>query len=567
MRFGNIIYTLLIGTLAIALSACSSEKPSYLEPHLATLPATDITRTEATLHGSVAVEGETDVPQLTFRYGTQEDMELSTPVDNVSNKSNGDKDGDISLRLMNLRAGITYYYTLQGSNGRTTTTSNTMSFATLPNDKPSLGEASILSQGPMSVIVGYEITNDGGEDITEAGCYFALGNDGEKQKITAEHFAAEKLTEDYLAANNLTRGNSRAIKLRIAPLQRNATYQIWPYAANRVGETIGTAITLTTSDAITLAEAGELTTLMGDNLYDYTTLSLAGEMNGDDLACLRRMMGRELDDSATPGELSDINMSDVKIVAGGGSYGASRHTQDGVIGQGLFAHCTQLWHVVLPSTATTLEKDAFQDCTSLKKIEIPASIATLLPSSGCTALEDIEVSKANTGYQSQDGVLLNADASQIIWFPMGKKGTYTLPSTITQIGDYAFKECSIETFRFPDGLKEIGQGAFMNSMVREVDLPDNLKSLHTGVFQGCQQLQVVKLGSKTDLICAYAFDNCPLTDLYITSTYHPTCEENAFATHASTSLFTSCTLHVPKGKKQIYKNHKTWGKFTNIVEE
>ena len=555
MRFGNIIYTLLIGTLTIALSACSSEKPSYLEPHLATLPATDITRTEATLHGSVAVEGETDVPQLTFRYGTQEDMELSTPVDNMNGVDNKGAEGtpnggngNISLRLMNLRAGTTYYYTLQGSNGRTTTTSNTMSFTTLPNDKPSLGMASILSQGPMSVIVGYEITNDGGEDITETGCYFALGSDGEKQKIVADDF------------------NFTAVKLRIGSLQRNATYQIWPYAANRVGETIGDAITLTTSDAITLAEAGELTTLMGENLYDYTTLSLAGEMNGDDLACLRRMMGRELDDSATPGELSDINMSDVKIVSGGGSYGASRYTQDGVIGQGLFAHCTQLWHVVLPSTATTLEKDAFLDCTSLRKIEIPASIATLLPSSGCTALEDIVVSKANTGYSSQDGVLLDANGTEIVWFPMGKKGTYTLPSTITKIGNYAFKECSIETFRFSDGLKEIGQGAFMNSKVREVDLPDNLRMLGTGTFQGCQQLQVVRLGSKAEKICEYAFDGCPLTDLYITSTYAPTLEPNAFATHASTSLFTSCTLHVPAGKKKWYQMNEPWKGFSKIVE-
>ncbi len=33
-----------------------------------------------------------------------------------------------------------------------------MSFTTLPNEKPTLGEAQILSHGPMSVVVGYEIT-------------------------------------------------------------------------------------------------------------------------------------------------------------------------------------------------------------------------------------------------------------------------------------------------------------------------------------------------------------------------------------------------------------------------
>lgn len=522
------------------LAACSSEKPSYLEPHLTTLAATNITRTEATLNGTAVVEGETDMPQLNFRYGTTQQMELtSAPVQA--------KGSSVALLLSQLKAGTTYYYMLQGSNGRTTTTSNTMSFSTQPNEKPTMGTATILSHGPMSVIIGYEIAEDGGEDITETGCYYALG-DGERQKVVAD-------------------GNVKSIKLRIGSLERNASYQIWPYAKNRVGETIGTAISFTTSDAIMLAEAGELTTLMGDNLYEYTTLSLAGALNGDDLACLRKMMGRNPDESATPGKLADIDMSDVKIVAGGGSYGASRYTQDGVIGQGLFAHCTQLGHVILPSEATTLEKDAFQDCTSLQKIEIPASVNTLLPSSGCTALEALQVSTANSNYQSQDGVLLNADATEIVWFPMGKKGTYTLPSTITQIGNFAFKECSIETFRFPAGLKEIGQGAFMDSKVREVDLPDNLRLLGTGTFQGCQQLQVVRVGSKTDKICEYAFDGCPLTDLYITSPYAPTLEPNAFATKSGTSLFTYCTLHVPAGKKKWYQMNEPWKKFSKIVEE
>ena len=36
-------------------TACSSEKPTHLEPHLTTLPASDITRGEAILHGSVSL--------------------------------------------------------------------------------------------------------------------------------------------------------------------------------------------------------------------------------------------------------------------------------------------------------------------------------------------------------------------------------------------------------------------------------------------------------------------------------------------------------------------------------
>ena len=50
---------------------------------------------------------------------------------------------------------------------------------------------------------------------------------------------------------------------------------------------------------------------------------------------------------------------------------------------------------------------------------------------------------------------------------MGKQGDYTLPSTLSGISDYAFKECSITRFIFPDSFSEIGQGALMNSKVEE----------------------------------------------------------------------------------------------------
>ena len=56
MKSKLIIY---LGIMLAILTACSSEKPTHLEPHLATLPASGITRNEATLHGSVSLEGET----------------------------------------------------------------------------------------------------------------------------------------------------------------------------------------------------------------------------------------------------------------------------------------------------------------------------------------------------------------------------------------------------------------------------------------------------------------------------------------------------------------------------
>ena len=139
----------ILSYIAIILLAtsCNSEKPTYIEPHLTTLTATNITRTEAVLNGTASIEGDADMPQLYFKYGTTSDMPQTT--DPVNAKST-----EVSFSLEHLTAGTTYYYMLQGNNGRTTIHSNTMTFTTLPNEKPSMGNTQILSHGPTSVIIG-----------------------------------------------------------------------------------------------------------------------------------------------------------------------------------------------------------------------------------------------------------------------------------------------------------------------------------------------------------------------------------------------------------------------------
>lgn len=553
--------------IIILMASCSSDKPSYLEPHLSTLAATDITRNEATLNGIAEIEGDADMPQLYFRYGTTENMDQTVPITTENEKIS--KQNNVSVRLKNLIASNIYYYMLQGSNGRTITSGNIMNFTTLPNEKPKVGNTTLLSHGPTSAFVSYNIIEDGGENITETGCYYELASQSATETLSEKENMQKEIPGKNATKEILTNysGGLGLQKLLIGKLTLNTTYKIWPYAKSRMGETIGDGITYTTtSDAIMLKEAGELQFLLGNNLYDYTSLTLAGPMNGDDLNCLRKMMGRNLDESDTPGKLASIDMTDVKIVAGGGPYGANRYVQDHVIGQGLFANCDYLTNVILPTDVSTIEKDAFMNCKSLAKIEIPASVSDLLPSSGCTALKDIEVSEANSNYSSDNGVLLNAQQTNILWFPMGKQGEYSLPSTITSIGNYAFKECSIETFILPDNMNEIGQGAFMDSKVKEVKLPANLKRIPTSTFQGCKQLKVVRIGSKTEAISDYAFDLCPLTDIYVEATLPPVCSSHAFTTRG-TSFLNTCIVHVPTGKAAFYKGDVIWKQFKNIKSD
>ena len=533
------------------LLSCSSDKPDNIEPRLQTLPATDIGRTEATLHGKCYVPDGTEMPRLWFSYGTDESMPQKS-------KQLSLVDGNVQLTLMGLTAGTTYYYMLQGGNGTAVLSGEPLNFATKPNDKPTVGSVEILSSSPMSVIIGYRIVSDGGDPVTESGCYISRQDGGD--------IGGDNGKEIRIVQTDSNAGADGRLRLRIDGLQQNVAYVIKPFAANKNGENTGEAVAFTTSSATVVGEAGQLAVLVGDGKYSYTSISLAGPLNGDDLRTLRDMAGRDDDDNATQGRLADIDMSGARIVSGGGVYAASRYSADGVVGTGLFASCQNLRRVVLPQDAVSLEKDAFKDCTSLRSISVPASVSAIVPSAGCTSLEEISVSVANTHYGSSDGVLMSGDGKSVLWFPMGKTGDYTLPATVTAVGEYAFRDCSIGKFVFADGLKKIGQCAFYNSKVREVVLPSTLQQVPTGTFQKCSRLTTVRMGESTELIGDYVFDGCPLTDIYISATIPPVCSAKTFATSVGNFMKT-CRLHVPKGRKAYYRASDKWGQFENITDD
>ena len=544
----NRLYITFVAVVAL-LCSCSSDKPDSLEPHLQTLSATDITRTEATILGRCQTDNGADMPQLWFRYGADENMSERSEALEAA-------DGSVNMRLRNLTAGTTYYYMLQGGNGTAVLSGETLNFTTLPNLQPTIGDVKVLSSSPMSVIVGYRITDDGGDEIAESGCRIsrqdgAAMSDGEKETT-------------IMQAGSV--GADGFYRLRIGNLQPSTAYTVRPFAKNRNGEAVGEPLSFTTPTAVVLDEAGMLSVVIGDDIYKYTTISIAGPLNGDDLRTLRHMAGRGINGSATNGRLADIDISGARIVAGGGVYDAARYSEDDVVGVGLFAACNNLKNIKLPMDVVRIEKDAFLNCSSLRSIVIPATVSSIVPSAGCTSLEEISVSGANTAYTSSDGVLLSGDAKSILWFPMGKRGDYALPATVTAVGPYAFRECSIGKFVFPAGLTKIGECAFYNSKVREVALPSTLKMLPTGVFQKCADLKIVRLGNDVELLSDYVFDGCPLTDLYITAPLPPVCGSNTFATTGANFVKT-CRLHVPKGRKKYYRANAKWNVFDNIVEE
>lgn len=536
------IYSLVVAVLC----SCSSDKPDNFEPRLLTLSASDISRTEATLHGKCFTDKGVVKPKLWFRFGNDASM-------NVKQDATAEHDDSVSLHLSGLTAGTTYYYMLQGSNGTASLSGEMLNFTTAPNHRPTVGKAEILSSGPMSVIVGYGIVDNGGDPVTLNGCrIYCTESNGDNEVRT---FVQSEGTDK----NGLYR-------LRIDGLSPNTSYCLTPYATNKNGEAEGEELRFTTSSAVVLGEPGFLSTLIGEDKYKYSSITLAGPLNGDDLRTLRMMAGRDINGNATEGILADIDIAGASIVAGGGEYGESRVTEEGVIGTGLFRSCQNLKHISLPMTAVKIEKDAFADCSSLRSLSVPASVVEITPSAGCTSLESIDVSPANVSYSCSDGVLMSIDGRKILWFPMGKKGEFVLPATVESLGNYAFRDCSIEKIVLPEGLTQLGQCIFYDSEVKEVVLPNDMEQLPTGTFQNCNHLKIVRIGAKMKLLSEYAFDGCQLSDLYVSANMPPVCYKTTFST-SGIDFTKTCRLHVPNGRKAYYRADLQWKVFQNIIDD
>lgn len=541
------LFIALLAAMSVIIPAGCSDaaRPDNLEPRIETFEATDITRTEAVISARVHQRGPVALTHVSFHYGE---------TGNISHAVTADDPGaqNFTCRLTGLRPGTSYSWFVEGGTPTATLRSGTITFKTELNDRPVVSPLVALSTGPVGVIVSFDIVDDGGEPILEAGC-----------EITDNR--ALRTTRTYLPADCLNEGSHR---MSIGGLNLETSYTITPFASNSSGETKGLSLDYTTRNSIVLKEPGSLPDLFDGSPYvDIAQLTVAGKMNGDDFRFLRGLLGAPVPQGVTtPGSsVTSVDLSDVEITEGGAPYDGKRYTVADELSTGLLADCVRLRHIRLPASAKILARDALARCSALENMTVPADVASVLPSEGCTALQAIDVSAANQNYTSIDGVLFNGDATAILWFPLGKTGEYVLPSTITSIGEGAFTGTSITSLQVPGSVTGISRGAFAGSSLVIISLPDNITNIAEGLFQNCSALTAVHLGNRTEFIGNYAFDGTNLKDLFITAPVPPYASKSAFFNRIQ-SITENGTLYVPVGCKAIYRNHLQWGQFSKIEE-
>jgi hypothetical protein len=95
----------------------------------------------------------------------------------------------------------------------------------------------------------------------------------------------------------------------------------------------------------------------------------------------------------------------------------------------------------------------------------------------------------------------------------------TIPDTVVEIRDGAFKNASISSIKLPKNLTEIPEKAFAGcTSLKEIVIPDSVTVIGDGAFNNCKELTTVKLPSHAITYegfgtSSYSFAGCPRLSL------------------------------------------------------
>lgn len=369
------------------------------------------------------------------------------------------------------------------------------------------------------------------------------------------------------------------------------------------------------------SRAGELATLLGDDIYNVDSLVVTGEIDDTDIHTLW--------DASFNGKLSVINMENATVKSGiipeDAFWNPKEQLHDGYIS------VIHLRRIILPDGIRRIEGAAFSFAVNLEEMNIPSALQYV----GVDAFYECENLKTDPlvfpeGFERIDNEAFSHCLSL---------KTVILPSTVEEIGKVAFGESNISSINLPEGLKRIGDGAFYycrlkevyipNSCqdlgdflfssnrylekihlpegieripnrfayvcinLRQINIPSSVKSIGEEAFLGCQQLAGVELPYGLETVERKAFEYCDaleqlvfpatlkslgagscaylsgLKRIYCLASEPPVCEEGSL--NVGDSPFGGGTprdipVYVPVGSAEKYRNAWGWDYFTNFIE-
>lgn len=202
------------------------------------------------------------------------------------------------------------------------------------------------------------------------------------------------------------------------------------------------------------------------------------------------------------------------------------------IGNSAFRYCNSLVSIEIPDSVTSIDHNAFLHCSDLAIIDvttnsssfssiegvlfdkgqttllqcpggltgscwIPENVTNIRDISSFSSVSNIFVATNNTRYSSIDGVLYDRDQTTILRYPGGRAGNYTIPNSVTSIGNRAFAFCSgLYSLTIPNNVTDIGTGAFWPcSSLTSITIPESVTSIGGYPFSFCSSLTNISVAA------------------------------------------------------------------------
>jgi hypothetical protein len=182
------------------------------------------------------------------------------------------------------------------------------------------------------------------------------------------------------------------------------------------------------------------------------------------------------------------------------------------VGEEAFAN-SGITSISFANTVTNIGVEAFYGCGGLSSVTIPTNITVIAEGAFavCVNLKTMSVAANNAFYSSSKGVIFDKSGKTLVECPGGLNATsYTIASTVTNIGEAAFEGCiNLTNVTVPASITSIGEYVFADSYnMTGITLPAGLTNIEDHAFYGCNGLESLAIPASVTSIGAEAFYSC-----------------------------------------------------------
>lgn len=190
--------------------------------------------------------------------------------------------------------------------------------------------------------------------------------------------------------------------------------------------------------------------------------------------------------------------------------------------------------VVIPSTVTKIEANAFRNCSHITSVTIPPSVKEVAANAfnSCHSLTTVHITdiekwcliefsnaRSNPMYYANQ-LLINREPIQNV----------SIPKTIKEIKAFTFWNCqSLVSVHLHDNITAIGWTAFYNcTHLEHINLPQSITAIESYAFYNCRSLRSIEIPQNVVKISSYTFEFCSNLNSVVLSSNTTTIGERSF---------------------------------------